>query len=458
MKKVSGRALFLLLLTLVLAAGTLAFCLSYAIHAEAWATFPGSPYVYNGTSLRDCTVYDRTGAVLLDTAGERCYAPDASVRAATMHLLGDRYGYIPSPLIEHYADTMAGYSAVEGFSSGHKQAQARLTISETAQAAALQALGTYKGTVGVYNYKTGEILCAVTSPSYDPDDMPDVAGDETGQYDGVYVNRFFDAAYTPGSVFKLLTAAAALEEDAAAASRSFTCRGAAVIGGQQIVCMGTHGEENLSYALAHSCNVAFGELAADLGAQTLQGYVNKLGLNGTLRLDGFSCRSTVDLSGADEGSVAWAGIGQYTDQVTACQFLRFMGVLAGGGEAAEPYLMQRVRRGEAVVYEAEPVSTGRLLQAQTASALAGMMRSAVQTVYGDWLFGGLSVCAKSGTAEHENRRADAMFAGFVQDEACPLAFVVFVEEGGSGSQTAAPIAAQVLAACRQVLDAQNSAA
>ena len=51
-----------------------------------------------------------------------------------------------------------------------------------------------------------------------------------------------------------------------------------------------------------------------------------------------------------------------------------------------------------------------------------------------------------------------MFAGFVQDEACPLAFVVFVEEGGSGSQTAAPIAAQVLAACRQVLDAQNSAA
>lgn len=82
-----------------------------------------------------------------------------------------------------------------------------LTLSAAAQTAAYQALGNYHGTVGVYNYKTGEILCAVTSPSYDPDNMPDVEADTSGAYDGVYVNRFFQAAYTPGSIFKIVTLA-----------------------------------------------------------------------------------------------------------------------------------------------------------------------------------------------------------------------------------------------------------
>ena len=82
-----------------------------------------------------------------------------------------------------------------------------LTVSADVQRTALAALDGRKGTVGVYNYKTGEILCAVSSPTYDPDDVPDVEGNpET--YEGVYVNRFLHATYTPGSVFKLVTAAA----------------------------------------------------------------------------------------------------------------------------------------------------------------------------------------------------------------------------------------------------------
>ena len=83
------------------------------------------------------------------------------------------------------------------------------------------------------------------------------------------------------------------------------------------------------------------------------------------------------------------------------------------------------------------------------------MRGAVVNQYGAWQFGTLGVCGKSGTAERENGAADAMFAGFVQDEAYPLAFVVFVEQGGSGSQVAVPIAAKVLDACRQMLDTPN---
>ena len=117
--------------------------------------------------------------------------------------------------------------------------------------------------------------------------------------------------------------------------------------------------------------------------------------------------------------------------------------------------MQKISRAGQTVYEAETKTTGRLLSEETAKALGDMMRGAVVNQYGAWQFGNLTVCAKSGTAERENGPADAMFAGFVQDEAYPLAFVVFAERGGSGSQTAAPIAAKVLAACKTMLDTPN---
>ena len=335
MKKVSRRALFALALAIVLATGTLAFCVKYAVNADKWVTFSGSPHVYTGTNLTGGKIYDRTGARILNTTDGRVYSSDAAVRAATVHLLGDRYGYISAPLLGNFAEQMIGYDKITGLSEASKgTASARLTISADVQKAALQALGSYHGTVGVYNYKTGEILCAVTSPSYDPDNIPDIAGDETGDYDGVYLNRFFDAAYTPGSIFKLVTSAAALEADAASKDQTYTCTGETIIGGQEIICMGEHGTLSMTQALAHSCNVYYGELAAALGKDKLQAAADRLGLNGTLRCDGYTARSTVDLSDADEGSVAWAGIGQYTDQVTALQFLRFMGVIAGGRAGA----------------------------------------------------------------------------------------------------------------------------
>ena len=307
----------------------------------------------------------------------------------------------------------------------------------------------------MYNYKTGEILCAVTSPSYDPDHVPDVANDTTGSYEGVYVNRFFDAAYTPGSIFKLVTAAAALETIEGVQSRTFQCSGKTIIGGQEIICNGVHGSLSLAGALAHSCNVAFGELAAELGAGVLQEYAEKLGLTGSISCEGYkTAPGKIDLSGADDGDVAWAGIGQYTDQVGALAFLRYMGAIANGGNAAEPYLMQRVRKGDDITYEAETKLTSAMIQPETAGTLTKLMRNDVQTIYGDWQFGGLSVCAKSGTAEREGQTANAMFAGFVLDASCPVAFVVFVENGGAGSTVAAPMAAKVLGVCAQVLQSE----
>ena len=449
MKKVSGRAIFPLILAIVLLAGTVLLCVRYFAKADEWVTFSGSPHVYTGVNLDGGVVTDRDGTLLLDSTDGRTYSADAVTRTATMHLLGDRYGYIQAPLLGSFADDMIGFDKINGlYGAEGTEANAALTLSAAAQTAAYQALGNYHGTVGVYNYKTGEILCAVTSPSYDPDNMPDVDADTSGAYDGVYVNRFFQAAYTPGSIFKIVTLAAAIETVPDWESLTFTCEGKTIIGGQEIICEGVHGTITLKQALAHSCNVAFGELAGKVGTKALMEYAEKLGLSESFECDGIPVKAgTVDLKDADAGDLAWAGIGQYTDQVNALTFMRALGRIAGGGTGAEPYLMAKITRGEKTVYEAKTETSSRALKAETAAKLTEYLRNNVATMYGDWQFGGLNVCAKSGTAEHEGETADAMFAGFCVDENCPLAFVVFVENGGSGSAVAAPIAAKVLQVC-----------
>lgn len=454
MKKVSGRAIFPLILAIVLLAGTVLLCVRYFAKADEWVTFSGSPHVYTGVNLDGGVVTDRDGTLLLDSTDGRTYSADAVTRTATMHLLGDRYGYIQAPLLGSFADDMIGFDKINGlYGAEGTEANAALTLSAAAQTAAYQALGNYHGTVGVYNYKTGEILCAVTSPSYDPDNMPDVDADTSGAYDGVYVNRFFQAAYTPGSIFKIVTLAAAIETVPDWENLTFTCEGKTIIGGQEIICEGVHGTITLKQALAHSCNVAFGELAEKVGTKTLMEYAEKLGLSESFECDGIPVKAgTVDLKDADAGDLAWAGIGQYTDQVNALTFMRAMGRIAGGGTGAEPYLMAKITRGEKTAYEAKTETSSRALKAETAAKLTEYLRNNVATMYGDWQFGGLNVCAKSGTAEHEGKTADAMFAGFCVDENCPLAFVVFVENGGSGSAVAAPIAAKVLQVCAAAIN------
>lgn len=454
MKKVSGRAIFPLILAIVLLAGTVLLCVRYFAKADEWVTFSGSPHVYTGVNLDGGVVTDRDGTLLLDSTDGRTYSADAVTRTATMHLLGDRYGYIQAPLLGSFADDMIGFDKINGlYGAEGTEANAALTLSAAAQTAAYQALGNYHGTVGVYNYKTGEILCAVTSPSYDPDNMPDVDADTSGAYDGVYVNRFFQAAYTPGSIFKIVTLAAAIETVPDWENLTFTCEGKTIIGGQEIICEGVHGTITLKQALAHSCNVAFGELAGKVGTKALMEYAEKLGLSESFECDGIPVKAgTVDLKDADAGDLAWAGIGQYTDQVNALTFMRAMGRIAGGGTGAEPYLMAKITRGEKAAYEAKSETSSRALKAETAAKLTEYLRNNVATMYGDWQFGGLNVCAKSGTAEHEGETADAMFAGFCVDENCPLAFVVFVENGGSGSAVAAPIAAKVLQVCAAAIN------
>ena len=446
------------LFLLILLGGLLFFLWEYVTQAEKWVSFSGSPHLYNSSNIGCGTITDRSGNLLLDISQGRTYSEDANTRKSTLHWLGDKNGFISASTVSTYAASMVGYDRVNGvYNASGEGGNARLTISAKVQNAALEAMGNRKGTVGVYNYKTGEILCAVTSPSYDPDNVPDIANDTTGAYDGVYVNRFFSATYTPGSIFKVLTTAAALEQVAGIADQTFYCEGSTIVDGELITCTGVHGTQTLGQALSNSCNVAFAEITQQVGRENMEAYVEKAGIRSRLSLDGVTTAAgNFDVSDASVPSLAWSGIGQYTDLVNPCQYMVFMGMIANGGEAALPHLMQQITEGSSVKYEAKTEMLKSGLAPSTTELIARMMRDNVVNSYGTGLFPDVEVCAKSGTAETgEGKAPNAMFAGFVKDERYPLAFIVVVEEGGYGSQTAAPIAGQVLSACIADLDGGN---
>lgn len=455
MNKLAKRAWFALALAGVLLLGMGVIVVRYFIDSPDWVTFQNSPHVYTDGVMNSGKIVDRGGTVVLDATNGKSYADSASLRRSMLHLLGDREGNITPFLLQEYGSELVGFDRLNGtYSTGKREGRMTLTVSADVQRTALAALDGRKGTVGVYNYKTGEILCAVSSPTYDPDDVPDVEGNpET--YEGVYVNRFLHATYTPGSVFKLVTAAAALDEIPDIGSRTFTCEGSAVIGGETIQCNGVHGTLNFEEALAHSCNVVFGEIAAELGPKTLMRYAEQVGVTRRYSFDGTTTAAgSFDVSNAAESELAWAGIGQYTDQINPCQYMTYMGAIANGGSAAEPFLVKEVTYGDSVKCKASTSSTGRLLDSTTAGRLADMMHNAVVNVYGEWNFAGLYAGGKSGTAENGGgKAANAVFAGFLQDSDYPLAFIVVVEEGGGGASVCTPILSQVLSACVVAMDA-----
>lgn len=451
MNRIAGRAGITVIIAILLLIGFGFFLAEYFMQADQWAVFPGSPHIYNGSNIGCGVTTDRDGVLLLDLRGDRSYAPDEALRSATVHWVGDRNGSISAPAISHYASQLAGYDLLSGlYSYGHSGGTVRLTLSARLQLAAQDAMKGYKGTVAVYNYKTGELLCAVTTPNYDPDNAPVVDESSPGEYEGLYVNRFTQSVYIPGSIFKIVTLAAALEHLPDAEELTFRCEGSYLIGGEAITCESKHGKQTLKQAFCNSCNCAFAQLVEQMGKDTLQRYVEQFQVTQPVRFDGITTAAgTFEGGEASTYSAAWSGIGQYTDQVNPCAFLRFVGAIAGGGKGAEPYLVDCITVDGTKTYDAKTQVGDRIISESTAKTVMSYMRNNVQTKYGDENFPGLAVCAKTGTGEvGGEKKPNAMLAGFVEDEQYPLAFIVAVEDGGYGAKTCIPVISRILEALK----------
>lgn len=442
MNQVKRRTLLILFLILLLAVGTIWFCVKYVTHGGQWAAFSANDHAFTDGLLSSGQVLDRNGVMLYD-ATTQSYIDDSAVRKATLHAVGDEWGNISTSALSFFRDHLVGFNPITGTSGdGHKL---YLTIDSELNATAYEALNGRKGVVAVYNYETGDILCMVSSPTYDPLDPPEISDDDE-QYDGIYLNRFLSGLYTPGSIFKIVTTAAALENIPDIQQRTFTCTGRVEIGGDVITCPYAHGTMDFEEALANSCNCVYAQLAVELGGETIQRYAHNAGLLSSHDVSGISTEAGLYEIG-NSNQLGWSGIGQYRDLVNPCAMITLMGDIATDGKAKQPHLIAKETSISGLsIADSENVTTDEPVWSDdTYDTLRSMMRSNVLLTYGQDQFGDLAVCAKSGTAEVESGKAPhAWFTGFIDDPDHPYAFVVLVENGGGGASVAGSIAATIL--------------
>ena len=447
MKKIKRRSVSALVLVFALVAGMLLFMVKYVKDGKDWASFSANSTVYKSGVLIKGTVYDRNG-ILLSGASDagRYYADDYTTRLSTLHAVGDIQGNIGTGALSMFTTELTGYNFVGGnYSLDNSGNDLYLSIDTRLNNAAYKALDGRKGTVAVYNYKTGEIICMVSAPSFDPNDPGSVTADNTS---GVYLNRFLSSVFVPGSIYKVVTSIAAIEEIPDIYERRFTCDGSLEVGADAVNCTGTHGEITFEQALAVSCNSAFAEISMELGGDTLGKYAKKLGLTSAHSVSGIKTAEGKYEPSGEKIEVAWSGVGQSTDLVNPEAMLRLMGAIANGGETVEPTLISDVKNGLGVSAGAYPkTSKERIMSAETASKISDMMNYNVVYTYGADKYPGLVLHAKSGTAEvGAEMSPHAWFTGFISNEDYPLAFVVLVENGGWGSSVAGAVANTVLQA------------
>ena len=254
MKKLNRRAFSVLLLALFIAIGMLTYVQRFLESGENWAS-----YFSRLNSLSEGTITDRNGILLAAfTANDNRFNEDRTTRIANYHVTGDFWDRTGTGMLTNFSRQLHSYSPITGMTQT-KRIEMTLNVDAVIDNKAYAALAGRKGAVGVVNYRTGELLCMVSSPAIDPTEP------EPKVLDGVYINRLISAAFVPGSIFKLITAAAAIETLTTIWQRTFFCEGEAEVAGVKIVCPFEHYTQDFPGALANSCNIAFSQIAIMVG-------------------------------------------------------------------------------------------------------------------------------------------------------------------------------------------------
>lgn len=451
MRSTTKRAYVIFALIIAFFAGLGLMMYSFYTNGGTWAAHRINGHVFTNRQLTTAgTVYDRNGKVLVESKdGERYFSKDYYIRKSTLHVVGDSQSFIATGIQTLYRPELIGYSFVNGVYDAvrtRKNISLKLTVDADVSATAYKAMNGNKGTVCVYNYKTGKVVCMVSAPTYDPHNKPsDIDSDTTGRYDGIYLNRAVSGVFTPGSTFKVVTAICAVENIPDIYSRSFTCNGKYHTETGDVICNNKsgHGTLNFERALNVSCNSVFAQLANELGKKKLTQTVEKLGFFDSVDVSRMKVKKSIfNVDKSTSLDLGWAGIGQYTTLVNPVQMLMLAGAIANSGQAVVPYVVSEKILGTTPASVNKNIS----LSPETAGKIKKLMRSNVQNYYGDSKFPGLEMCGKTGSAEVIDKRSHAWFFGFSQKENFPYAIVVCLENGGTGYYDAIPVANKVMQA------------
>ncbi|MBQ3210360.1 MAG: hypothetical protein IJB09_02570 [Oscillospiraceae bacterium] len=478
MKKIRNRSVSLLLIAFLVICGMIVYVLRYVDDGRDWAL-----YFSRSNSGSTGQLLDRNGVMLAYFSGfENRFADDATTRKANYHVTGDYWNRTGNGFLAEYWDEAMGFDIITG-TTQEKHSQMRLNIDSTLNnimykhlsvleipleegesltelpfephtvhqwRVAVDAEGNViaesekdvlianswdrprfcNSAMMVCNYRTGELLGMISLPTVDPADS------ETPPAEGAYINRCLSASFTPGSVFKLVTAAATIENTEQLSDKRYYCEDEYYIAGVPIVCMHSHYNQTFEKAMANSCNVAFAQMAVKLGQDTMVKYVRQYGFLDKQSLDGIpTVAGSYPTEFVGDPELGWSGIGQSTDLVCPYAMLRFVCAIANDGVLLEPKMID----------DGKAPRAERFMEAGTAKKLREMMSYNVSYSYGgEDTFPGLNMCAKTGTAEIGDGDTHAWFVGFLDDEEHPYAFVTMVERGGGGLYVAGNTTSRIL--------------
>lgn len=343
----------------------------------------------------------------------------------------------------------------------------KLTIDSRIQLAAQQALGSRVGAIVVIDPRTGAVLASASTPTYDNTNIEAAIqqANASGGGDTSMFDRATQALYTPGSTFKAVTLAAAIENGTASLESVYSSPGRMEIGGADVVSVNErgYGDISLDRAFAVSSNTVFGQLANQLGADRLVACAKAFGYGQSLGQD-FSTAASImpDPSEMTEWELAWAGAGQPVGQghtpgpqTTVMQNAVIAAAIANNGIAMNPYVVGQILAPDGTVIKTtRERSLGQAVSSTTAALVKEAMLDVVQNGSGSAAsIAGVKVAGKTGTAETNNATANSTFIGFAPYDTPTLAISVVLEQSTEDEATAAAVAGQVL---RAALAAQSS--
>ena len=302
---------------------------------------------------------------------------------------------------------------------------------------------------------TGEILAMVNKPDYDLNDPP---RDDIGTLTGRMRNRVLTDAYEPGSTFKTLTAAAALDAGLVSVDEGFYCAGSVVVEGGKIRCWGKpHGAETFAQALQNSCNPVFVEMGLRLGVEKLYHYIDAFGIGKKTGVDipGEADGIVISKQAVKRVDIARIGFGQSV-AVTPIQLLTAVCAVVNGGNLMRPWVVKSVTdaHGE-IIRRGAPRVVGHPISPQTSAVMRGLLEDVVTLGGGKNAYiPGYHVGGKTGTAQVyvdgvvSRDTHIGSFVGFAPADDPRIAVLLVVDEADVpvdfGSVTAAPFAREIL--------------
>ena len=357
-----------------------------------------------------------------------------------------------------YSSWQNALNSLAGISEPGNSVQ--LTIDSRIQRAAEQALAGRVGAIVALDPRSGAVLAWASAPTFDNTNIQAAieAANASGGTDTSMYDRATLALYTPGSTFKVLTLASALENGLATLDTTYDSPGRMEIGGADVVSIGErgHGKISLAKAFALSSNTVFGQVADGLGAEKLVATARAFGYGQQLGLDFTTAASVMpNPEEMTEWELAWACAGQPVGQghtpgpqATVMQNALMAATIANNGIAMNPYVVSQILAPDGTVLKTtRGHSLGQAVGSGTAEQVKQAMLDVVQNGTGSAAaIAGVKVAGKTGTAETNNANANSTFVGFAPYDTPTVAIAVVIEQNAKGEESAAAVGGQVLRA------------